>query len=217
MPLKWFFLIGLWLSALTVFAMRPDGLHTQFMDNGKTRPGPQQTTRKTVTLVKGQPILAQLETPINTENNQVGDPLEASLVEDLYLYQEKLFPRLTRFYGRIDSLDVPYAGRNPIIRLTFDHYQLPNGPRLPMQAVVRTNRPDHLLGGELTPGTQPKLVRHGVWGIGYYNQVIMSGPRKRGTPLIFIPGDMLMLLLEAPLALPHVSPWAEITPHQPWP
>ena len=200
-----------------LLALTPEGLRNSFIDRSVTQPVMVYEARRTVTLVKGQPLLVQLETPLDTSVNQVGDPIEASLVQDLYLYQTKLLPRLTRFYGKIDQLDIPYAGRNPILRLTFDHYQLPNGQRLPLQAVVRSTRPDHLFGGELTPGTQPKLVRHGVWGIGYYNQVIMSGPRQRGTPLVFEPGNMLVLLLESPLSLPHITPWVEYTPHKPWP
>jgi hypothetical protein len=206
--------VGWWMP---VWALSPEGLRNGFVDRSETTPTVVYEARRTVTLVKGQPLLVQLETPIDTSVNQVGDPIEASLVQDLYLYQEKLLPRLTRFYGTINQLDIPYAGRNPILRLTFDHYQLPNGQRLPLQAVVRSTRPDHLFGGELTPGTQPKLVRHGVWGIGYYNQVIMSGPRQRGTPLTFDPGSMQVLLLEQPLTLPHVTPWVQYTPHQPWP
>jgi hypothetical protein len=198
-------------------ATGPDGQKTRYIDQSATIPLQRLAAKRQITLVKGQPLLVQLETPINTAINQPDDPIEASLVEDVYLYQEKLFPRLTRFYGKIDSLDIPYAGRNPIIRLTFDHYQLPNGKRMPMQAVARTKRPDHLFGGELTPGTQPKIVRHGVWGIGYYNQVIMSGPRQRGQALTFTPGEMLMLLLEQPLTLPHITPWVDYTPHLPWP
>jgi hypothetical protein len=194
-----------------------DADYTDFVDASQTAAHPDEWQKRPWVLPTGQAVLVQLETRIDTTTNQPGDPIEASLVEDLYLYQTKLFPRLTRFYGRIASMDIPLAGRNPILKLTFHAYQLPNGVQLPLQAVVRSTRADHTFGGELTPGTQPKLVRHGVWGIGYYNQVIMSGPRQPGVPLVFVPGEMLTLLLQAPLPLNHISPWRQRSPHQPWP
>jgi hypothetical protein len=186
-------------------------------EHSQTSPIQRQDYRQPVILPTGQAILTQLTTPIATDKNQVNDPIEASLVQDVFIGHRKILPRLTRFYGQIALLDIPLAGRNPILKLVFTAYQLPNGPIRPMQAVVRSNRPDHLLGGELTPGTQPKLVRHGVWGIGYYNQVIMAGPRRLGTPVHLDPGYMMTLLLESPLALDHVTPWVEAWPDPAWP
>ena len=207
-----------WVDFPSACLARPDDAHTQFMDRSDTQPLQLKEAKYSITLPKGQPILVQLETPISTEKNQTNDLLEASLVQDLYMGQEKLFPRMTRFYGKIASIEIPLAGRNPILLLTFHAYQLPGAEApQPMKAVVRTRRPDHLWGGELTAGTQPKLVRHGVWGIGYYNQVIMTGPRRKGQPITLQPGEMLVLLLEEPLTLRHVVPWIETNPHQPWP
>jgi hypothetical protein len=205
------------LAVLPAMAMRPGDLRTEFVTPSATQALQWDEARRSVTLAQGQALVVQLETPINTHQNQIGDPIEASLVNDVYLYETKLFPRLTRFYGKIEYLDIPLAGRNPIIRLSFHHYQLPNGVIQPMQGVVRSQRADHLWGGELTPGTQPRIVRHGVWGIGYYNQVMMTGQRQKGSPLFFEPGDMLTVLLEAPLPLPHVTTWVKRSPHSAWP
>jgi hypothetical protein len=185
------------------------------MDQALKRLDPVNTEQIETVLEAGSPILMMLETPVSTHQNQLGDPVEASTVHDIFLYNRIIIPRRTRFYGTIHRLEVPYAGRNPMIGFTFNTMQTPTGPDQPITAYVRTGNKARFWGGELTEGTQPRLVRHGVMGIGYYNQVFLDGPRRRGEPVVFPPGSMWMLVLEQPLALPTLRPARQLSPLDP--
>jgi hypothetical protein len=160
------------------------------------------------TFKKGTPFHAILLTPLDTALNQVGDPVEASNALDLYVGSQKVLNKDVRFRGQISVLEPPLQGRNAILGIRFTELVLPNGERLPMNAYVRTEQPEHTWGGELTQGTKPYYVTHRVWYLGEYNQTVMGGPREMGKAITFRPGEHWTLILDEPirLAVPLSSP-----------
>ncbi len=152
-------------------------------------------------LPAGTPFHVLLQSRLNTEVNQVGDPVESRLTQTVYLGEQVMLPAGTRLIGYVSRLDKPMAGQNAILGLRFSTILLPNGERIPIQAYVKTQRGDHMWGGGLTQGTVPKTVTHQVWGIGRYNQTIYTGPRQMGTHVGLMPGEHWIVVLEKPVTL----------------
>ena len=149
----------------------------------------------------GMVLHALLETPVNTDTQVVGQPIEASLSQPIYVGRQEILGIQTRLRGVISRSEPPLAGRNAILSLQFTDVILDDGTQLPMKAHVKTNRPDHTWGGELTPGTIPERVTMRVTGIGQYNKTIMRGPRLMGAPIAFPPGERLTLILDEPISV----------------
>jgi len=157
------------------------------------------------TLPAGTPFFVLLQSPIHTQVNQVGDPIEGALAQNVYLYDKLMLSKNTRFKGVISRLEPPLEGRNVILQVRFTDIILENRQALPISGYVMTSLPDHTWGGELTPGTKPKKITHRVWGIGEYNQIVMQGPRQMGHHIEILPGERWTVILEKPLVLTSQS------------
>lgn len=153
------------------------------------------------TLPAGTAFHVLLQTPLSTEINQPDDPVEVISNQHIYLYEELMFPKNTRFLGKISQLEPPIQGREGILAVTFQEVILSNGEKLPIQAHVRTDRKDHTWGGKLTSGTKPYLSTQRVAGIGEYNKVVFGGPRAMGTHITIPPGEHWTIILDQPLSI----------------
>lgn len=152
-------------------------------------------------LKPGTALQIFLQTPINTATNQAGDPVEGAMTQNLYLGDTLLLSKNTRLTGSIVRLDPPMQGRNAILAIRFNEIILDNGERLPIESHLKTEHPEHIWGGEATPGTKPYLSTQRVWGIGEYNRVVYGGPRAMGHHIEFLPGERWTLVLEQPLTI----------------
>jgi hypothetical protein len=160
----------------------------------------------------GMPLQVVLETPVTTATQTVGQPVEASLLQPIYVGGQVVFGIQTKLTGVIDQIEPPLSGRNAVLRLYFNRITLDDGSQLPLAAHVKTANPDHTWGGELTPGTIPEKVTMRVTGIGEYNKTVMRGPRLMGKPIELPPGERLTLILDQPLSV--VTP-KDVTPIYP--
>ena len=153
------------------------------------------------TLAPGTALQVLLQTPLDTSINQWGDPVEAIMDYNLYVGEDLIFHKSTRFIGSITQLDPPVEGGNAILEIHFKEFQSENGEKIPIEAHVRTERPDHKWGGEVTAGTKPEISAQRIYNLGTYNRVVMTGPRAMGAPVIIPPGEHLILILDTPLML----------------
>ncbi len=153
------------------------------------------------TLSAGTPLAVVLQTPLNTAVNRVNDRVEAAVTQDFYLGAHKMISRNARLAGSVVLSEGPIQGRNAVLGIRFHELTLENGERVPVQAYVKTAHPQHLWGGELTPGTKYKRVSHRVMGLGVYNQAVLAGPRQMGAHIEFLPGERLTVILEQPVNL----------------
>jgi hypothetical protein len=160
----------------------------------------------------GMPLQVVLETPVTTATQTVGQPIEASLLQPIYVGGQVVFGIQTKITGVIDQIEPPLSGRNAVLRLYFNRITLDDGSQLPLAAHVKTANPDHTWGGELTLGTIPEKVTMRVTGIGEYNKTVMRGPRLMGKPIELPPGERLTLILDQPLSV--VTP-KDVTPIYP--
>lgn len=154
----------------------------------------------------GTPLFVVMLTPVNTATNQLNDPVEAIATQDLYLGNQRILTKNTRLRGLITVLEPPIEGRNAILAIRFTELLLSNGEVMAIQAYVRTERPDHTWGGELTDGTKPMNVTYRIEGIGEYNRLMFGGPRAMGAHLAMGVGERLTLILEQPVTLVLPTP-----------
>lgn len=159
-----------------------------------------------VTLQPGTLLPCLAQTPIRTDENQVGDPVEARLAQDVYVGLRKVLSRSTLLRGRVSVLEKPIAGRDAILAVTLTQVILPEAPGqrlapLAIQSHIQTEHADHTWGGGLTEGTVPKAVMFNVWGIGSYNKEVMAGPRRVGYHYQIKPGEFWNVVLQTPLTL----------------
>lgn len=108
-------------------------------------------------LAPGTAFHVLIQTPISTEVSQAEDPVEAIATQKLYLYEELIIPKNTRFMGKIIRLEAPFEGKDAVLSVIFNEIILENGEKLPIVAHVRTDRADHTWGGQLTQGTKAML------------------------------------------------------------
>lgn len=155
------------------------------------------------TLQAGTALQVIIQSKLDTAVNQPGDPVEAVMSHNLYLGSELLLAKETRFLGVVSRLEPPLEGRHAILAVKFTDILLENGEKLPIAAHVRTEHPEHIWGGQMTPGTKPTLATQRVWGIGEYNRIVFRGPRAMGSQIQIMPGDRWMVILDQPMTLVH--------------
>jgi hypothetical protein len=153
------------------------------------------------TFPAGTAFQVLLQTPLNTEINELEDPVEVIMDHNLYLSEELVLPKNTRFNGSITQLEKPIQGMDAILCIRFQEILLGNGEKLPAIAHVRTEEPSHIWGGKVTQGTKPVLSTQRVWDIGEYNRIVFAGPRAMGKHIVFPTGEHLTLILEQPLVI----------------
>jgi hypothetical protein len=153
------------------------------------------------TLPAGTAFQVLLQTPIDTAVNQSGDPLEAIMTQNLYLYGKLLVSRNTRFQGLISRLEPAFQGRDAVLAVRFTEISLDAARKQPIAAHVRTENKEHLWGGNVTAGTKPYRSIQRVWGIGEYNRIVYGGPRAMGTNIHFDSGEHWTIILEQPLVI----------------
>lgn len=159
-----------------------------------------------VILPSGSALHVVLQTPISTALNHPGDPVEAAVSQALFMGSTEVLSRHARLLGRITALEQPVQGKNALLGIRFERLTLEDGQQIPLSAHVRTDRPEHVWGGELTPGTKPRAIPYHVWGIGAYNRIVLEGPRQMGAHCQFLPGERMTVILEAPVFLPTAPP-----------
>jgi hypothetical protein len=160
-----------------------------------------QYSEDLVTLPANSAWNVWLNTPIDSESQQVGDPVTATLATDVFVKTVRLFEKGDTLSGQITELYPPITGRNAIVKVLFFNLQRQNGETLPISAHIKTGLPNFVWGGELTQGTENKVSIHNVMGIGAYNQVVKGGKRAEGDTIKKPLGEMLTVVLDEPITV----------------
>lgn len=156
---------------------------------------------KHYTLQAGTILLATNQTPLSTQYNQVGDPVEVRLMKDVWIEESIVLTKSTRLFGSVSVVEPPLYGRDAILSVRFYEAELENGERVPIVAKVVTPNKKSSFGGEVTEPTQYKLVRYEVWGLGMYNRAWKTGERALGKQTEVKVGEIFRVGLEAPMEL----------------
>ena len=156
---------------------------------------------KHYSLQAGTILLATNQTPLSTQYNQVGDPVEVRLMKDVWIEESIVLTNSTRLFGSVSVVEPPVYGRDAILSVRFYEAELENGERVPIVAKVVTPNKKSSFGGEVTEPTQYKLVRYEVWGLGMYNRAWKTGERALGKQTEVKVGEIFRVGLEAPMEL----------------
>jgi hypothetical protein len=156
---------------------------------------------KHYSLQAGTILLATNQTPLSTQYNQVGDPVEVRLMKDVWIEESIVLTKSTRLFGSVSVVEPPLYGRDAILSVRFYEAELENGERVPIVAKVVTPNKKDTFGGDVTEPTQYKLVRYEVWGLGMYNRAWKTGERALGKQTELKVGEIFRVGLEAPMEL----------------
>jgi hypothetical protein len=146
---------------------------------------------------------------INTDDNQLSDPVECKLMGDIWVNEQRVLPSNTRFVGRIHRLESPIQGRNAVLDIEFFEARLPNGERIPLQADIITLNKELLFGGETTEPSENRPVRFDIQGIGSIVKLQKGGNLTVGKAVKLLPGENIKIVLKTPLHL--------VVPNEPLP
>ncbi len=155
-----------------------------------------------VTLPVGSVLGVWLMTQIDSRTARPGDVIEGTIAQPIYVGDSLVVPQSAQVFGQLTEVLAPVQGRNAIIKATFNKLYLPGGQQIMLRSHIKTGMEGHFWGGTLTPGTEKAVVRHGVLGIGYYNQEVKTGKRAMGGHIAKTIGAQLTVILDAPVQLP---------------
>lgn len=155
---------------------------------------------KTVTLQYGTPIAVWLLRPLDTRYTHAGDAIEVQVSNTLYIGVDKVIEQDDTLVGTLEEVQPPIQGRNAIVKMRFTELKRYQVGSMPFNAVLKGH--NQMMGGELTPGTEEKVVVHHVMGIGRYNQSTLGGQREMGKHIQLPIGEPLTLILDSDITMP---------------
>lgn len=103
---------------------------------GAVLPTPRPGGAESVVLpARGTRIFASASTTLSTDTGKVGDPVSATIDDDIVVDGEVVIPARSRVEGRVSGIDRgEYPTRRPSIELVFDRVVTPDGRTIPIDA-----------------------------------------------------------------------------------
>lgn len=103
---------------------------------GAVLPTPRPGGAETVVLpARGTRIFASASTTISTDASKVGDPVSATISDDIVVDGEVVIPAESRVEGRVAGIDRgEFPTRRPSIDIVFDRIETPDGRTIPIDA-----------------------------------------------------------------------------------
>lgn len=146
------------------------------------------------------PVISAQE--ISTEYCDVGYQVKFISTNDLYLYETKIIPSQTEFFGYIEKLNEPIVGTNASMVIKITKLRFVDGFEVPIRGYIYTAN-GNLIGGELTePTTLDKKMSCRQW----FHPVMLYVPgptRRMGTPTVIASGADLIIMLTGPAFITH--------------
>ncbi|MEB3244679.1 MAG: hypothetical protein VKJ06_01675 [Vampirovibrionales bacterium] len=171
---------------------------------------PELEAERRVTLPTGTMFAVLLNAPLDSREITLDQPVCGQLINDIYIDRLLVLKAHSQVCGIVSTLHPPIEGRDTIIEVQFGTLEAmtPWGLQaIAFKGHLKTDRPDHLLGGWLTPGSKPRRVPFYVTMLGDYAKAIWDrSPRLMGRPIIFDAGARWEVILDEPLVLPPELP-----------
>jgi hypothetical protein len=143
-----------------------------------------------------------LQTPISTDVNQVGDPIEGSINHNVYVGTTLLIPHGTRLFGQVTRLEAAAEGKDGVLAVRFNSILMQDSQEsIPISAHVKTEEADHTWGGYATRGTIAYSSTQRAWYTGEYNRTVYGGKWRVGEHIIQSPGEFWTVVLDTPITV----------------
>lgn len=159
----------------------------------------------------GMKLKVAFLTGLDTASNQLGDAFVVETTEDFWTGEQLILPKGTVVRGRVQALERPgFFSKGGLMRLAFDHIQLPTGDLQPLslQVDAATAKMSAERGAFYTdPGVGAKLNASVDKGISQYKTMHEKGV-KAGKEL---GGGINMLLTVPATAIAGVASGTAVT------
>lgn len=141
---------------------------------------------------------------ISTEHCQEGYKVKFICTNDLFLYDTKIIPEETVFYGYIEQIHEPVVGTNASMKIRINKLVLQDGYELPIKGYIYTTN-DNIIGGGISePLTYRKMPQYSQRAKGKATiQIRPSMERKMGTHTTVATGANLIIILTSPAYITH--------------
>lgn len=152
------------------------------------------------------PIISVQE--ISTQFSPVGLAVKFISTNDLFMYETKIIPKDTEFYGFIEKRNLPVVGTHGAMKIKLDRMMLPDGFEIPVNAYVYTNT-DNVIGGGQSAPVKLIAMPHYQCKFALQNRrttlrMTPSMERKMGEHTVIRAGAEGLLMLMEPLPVTHI-------------
>ena len=141
---------------------------------------------------------------ISTEHCQEGYKVKFICTNDLFLYDVKIIPEETIFYGYIEQIHEPVIGTNASMKIRINKLVLQDGYELPIKGYIYTTNNNIIGGGISEPLKYRKMPQYSQRAKGKATiQIRPSMERKMGTHTTVASGANLIIILTSPAYITH--------------
>ncbi len=151
------------------------------------------------------PVISVQE--ISTQFSPVGQKVKFISTNDLFLYETKILPKDTEFYGFVEKRNLPVVGTHGAMKIKLDRLVMPDGFELAINAYVYTNTNNVIGGGQSGP---VKLIAmpHYQSKFALLNRKVTlrmtpSMERRMGEHTVIRAGAEGLIMLMEPLPVTH--------------
>ncbi|MDD3236478.1 MAG: hypothetical protein PHV37_00090 [Candidatus Gastranaerophilales bacterium] len=131
----------------------------------------------------------------------IGDSVYFINVDDLYINEENVIPKNSRFYGVVEDLKEPVQGTNGSVKIRIDKLEKPDKTTIAIKGYIFSSN-NNYIGGDATPPTYYKRTPHYTQGWrGGILQYTPTNIRSFGEPIIIKAGAELFVVLTEDLYL----------------
>lgn len=150
---------------------------------------------------KGAIIPVILLDNLSTEIAYVGQPFSAAVAQEVFVGENRILGKQDRVFGTVTRVEKPIEGRNAILEIAFNRIVLADGLEVPVEAGADTGQAFPYWGGQLTPGTNYRVIPYHIYDVGSYGRAMAFGPREVGIHIFLTPGERVSMVLKQPAIL----------------
>lgn len=125
---------------------------------------------------------------------------------DMFMYETKIIPKGTKFYGQVEKKNEPVIGTNGSLMIKITKMVLPDGFEIPIKGYIHSTN-NNILGGEMTQPEKYRKVVHYQKGIHHVAMgVLQARPGKKlkmGEHHVIASGAELLIVLTSPAWITH--------------
>ncbi|MBQ6516237.1 hypothetical protein IJI31_03560 [bacterium] len=125
---------------------------------------------------------------------------------DVFMYESKIIPTGTKFYGQVEKKNEPVIGTNGSLVIKITKMVFPDGYEMPIKGYIHSTN-NNILGGEMTQPEKYRKVVHYQKGIHHVAMgVLQAKPDKKlkmGEHHVIASGAELIIVLTSPAWLTH--------------
>lgn len=147
------------------------------------------------------PVISTQE--ISTQYCPEGYKVKFHSTNDLFMYDTKIIPKDTEFYGYIEKLNEPIVGTHASMKIKMTKMVYSDGYEVPIKGYIYTTA-DNLIGGGISdPAEWVKMPHYNTRFKKATLQIVPGAERKMGNHVSVGAGEDKLIILTGPAQITH--------------